>query len=179
MKWDLTKIFSSIDEFNEAYNYLMNFPAKAKSYEGKLNDPKCFNEFFSMEREFEEKMSKLYLYAHLSSDLNKKDVEKATLVQKCMVLLHMYMQSVSFEEPEILELGYERICELLEENKDLEEFRFGFEKLFHSNEHVLDKKSEQLVSILSPAMRNGGELYSMLSTADGNPVEIIYDGTPQ
>ena len=47
-----------------------------------------FFESFS-QREFEEKASKLYLYAHLQSDLNKKDVEKAALVQKCMVLLHI------------------------------------------------------------------------------------------
>lgn len=179
MKWDLTKIFKTIEEFNEAYNYLMTFPSKAKAYEGKLNDSVCFKEFFQMQREFEEKASKLYLYAHLNSDLNKKDVEKATLVQKCMVMLHMYMQSVAFEEPELLSLGYERVMELLKENPDIEEFKFSFEKLFHSNEHVLDKKSEQLISVLSPAMRNGSELYSMLSTADGNPTEIIYNGKPQ
>ena len=146
----------------------MTFPSKAKAYEGKLNDSNSFKEFFQMQREFEEKASKLYLYAHLNSDLNKKDVEKATLVQKCMVMLHMYMQSVAFEEPELLSLGYDRVMELLKENPDIEEFRFSFEKLFHSNEHVLDKKSEQLISVLSPAMRNGSELYSMLSTADGN-----------
>ena len=96
MKWDLTKIFKTIEEFNEAYNYLMAFPSKAKAYEGKLNESNSFKEFFQMQREFEEKASKLYLYAHLNSDLNKKDVEKSTLVQKCMVMLHMYIQSVAF-----------------------------------------------------------------------------------
>ena len=32
------------------------------------------------------------------------------------------------------------------------------------------------MSIVSPALRPGSELYSMLSTADGNPSEIEYDG---
>ena len=43
MKWDLTKIFKTIEEFNEAYNYLMTFPSKAKAYEGKLNDSNSFS----------------------------------------------------------------------------------------------------------------------------------------
>ena len=59
---------------DEAYNYLMTFPSKAKAYEGKLNDSNSFKEFFQMQREFEEKASKLYLYAHLNSDLNKNRV---------------------------------------------------------------------------------------------------------
>ncbi len=176
MKWDLTKVFKTQDEFEELYLELSQYPAKAKAYEGKLGDSKSFKEYYILQKEFEEKASKLYLYAHLSSDLNKKDVEKATLVQKCMVLLHMFMQSVSFEEPEILALGEEKVMGLLDENKELEEFRFGFEKLFHQNEHVLDKKSEHLMSILSPAMNQGSSLYSMLSTADGNPTEIEYNG---
>lgn len=176
MKWDLTKVFKTQEDFNEAYKELSSYPEKAKSYEGKLNDSKSFKEFYVMQREFEEKASRLYLYAHLQSDLNKKDVEKAALVQQCMVLLHMYMQSISFEEPEILSIGFDRIKELLSENPEVEEFRFNFEKLFHQNEHILDKKQEELMSIVSPALRPGSELYSMLSTADGNPSEIEYDG---
>ena len=129
MKWDLTKVFKTQEDFNEAYKELSSYPEKAKSYEGKLNDSKSFKEFYVMKWEFEEKASRLYLYAHLQSDLNKKDVEKAALVQQCMVLLHMYMQSISFEEPEILSIGFDRIKELLSENPEVEEFRFNFEKL--------------------------------------------------
>lgn len=176
MKWDLTKVFKTEADFLSAYQELTTYPNKAKSFEGKLSDEASFKEFYIMQREFEEKASKLYLYAHLQSDLNKKDVEKAALVQKCMVLLHMYMQSVSFEEPEILKLGYDKVMQMVDHNPEIEEFRFGFEKLFHQNEHILDKKQEELLSVVSPALNPGSELYSMLSTADGNPTEIEYDG---
>ena len=109
MKWDLTKIFKTIEEFNEAYNYLMTFPSKAKAYEGKLNDSNSFKEFFQMQREFEEKASKLYLYAHLNSDLNKKDVANATAIAKCRMALYTLNELTSFEAPEILAIGKEKV----------------------------------------------------------------------
>ena len=40
MKWDLTKVFKTQEDFNDAYKELSSYPEKAKNYEGKLNDSK-------------------------------------------------------------------------------------------------------------------------------------------
>lgn len=170
MKWDLTKLFKTEEEFNALYDEMFQKVDEISKYEGTLGDKESFVNYLKGQREFEEKVSKLYLYAHLGSDLNKKDVAKANLVTKCFVLIQKLNQKASFADPEILALGEEKVMANLTE--EVEEFRFSLEKLFHENEHILDKGSERLMSFVSPALNPGRNLYSMLVVADGNPKEV-------
>ena len=172
MKWDLESLFKTVDDFKVALQEVFTYVDKAKAYEGKLNEKESFKEYFLLQKEFEVKASKVYLYAHLSSDLNKKDVEKANLVSSCMILFNNYSEAISFEEPELISLGKEKVFELLNACPEIEEFRFKFEKLFHVASHILSKDIEKVISQLSPAASTGSNTYSMLAVADGTQEEI-------
>ena len=165
MKWDLTKLFKTQADFDKEYQEVYQKIGEISQYEGHLGEQEAFVNFLKLTREFEERASKLYLYAHLGSDLNKKDVEKANLVNKCMVLIQALNQASSYSDPELLALGEEKVLGNLTD--EVMEFKFSLEKLFHENEHVLDKASERLLSFINPALNPGGELYSMLVVADG------------
>ena len=82
MNWNLQVIFKNNDEFLKELASVQEMVQKASLYEGKLADFAAFKEYFALQKEFEERASKLYLYAHLQSDLNKKDVDNAALLQK-------------------------------------------------------------------------------------------------
>ena len=172
MKWQLENLFSTIEDFNKALQEVFQYVEEVKQYEGKLNDKESFKKYFLLQKEFEVKASKVYLYAHLSSDLNKKDVEKANLVSNCMILFNNYSEAISFEEPELIQLGKERVFELLNECPEIEEFRFKFVKLFHVASHILSKDIEKVISQLSPAASTGSNTYSMLAVADGTQEEV-------
>jgi len=179
MNWNLTVIYKTNEDFLNELKDTHKYIDKAKSYEGKLNDEKEFVEYLLLQKEFEEKASKLYLYAHLSSDLNKKDVEKLGFVNSCMVLFNEFGQATSFEQPEFLSIGREKVMSFIDNNKEIEEFRFIFEKMFHSSTHILSQDEERIMSILSPSTSFGGNLYSMLAVADGENDEIDYKGKKQ
>ncbi len=172
MKWKLDNLFKTIEDFKIELQEVFTYIDKAKKYEGKLHKKESFKEYFLLQKEFEIKASKVYLYAHLSSDLNKKDVEKASLVSSCMVLFNNYSEAVSFEEPELINLGKEKVFELLDMCPEIEEFRFKFEKLFHVASHILSKDIEKVISQLSPAASTGSNTYSMLAVADGVSEEV-------
>lgn len=172
MKWKLDNLFKTIEDFKIELQEVFTYIDKAKKYEGKLNEKESFKKYFLLQKEFEIKASKVYLYAHLSSDLNKKDVEKASLVSSCMVLFNNYSEAISFEEPELINLGKEKVFELLDMCPEIEEFRFKFEKLFHVASHILSKDIEKVISQLSPAASTGSNTYSMLAVADGVSEEV-------
>ena len=166
MKWDLTYLFENDKAFEEAFNELPPYIGRLASYKGKLSDEKSFVEYKLLSDEVEQKLFRIFQYCHLKNDLNKKDVVSASNLQKVYYFLHQLIQSTSFESPETLALGEEKVFSFIDNNKELEQHRFGLEKLFHMNEHVLDASKEQLLSYFGTYRNAASDLYDNLSTAD-------------
>lgn len=166
MKWDLTYLFKTYDEFTASLNELDAYVDKLASYNKKLKNEKDFVAYLLLSNELEEKLSRVFQYAHLKSDLNKKDVSAANDLQKVFFFLNKLSQATSFESPEILSIGEKTIMSFIDNNKEIEQYRFAMEKLFHMNKHVLDSKKEELLSYFNTTSSAGSDLYDSLATSD-------------
>ncbi len=147
MNWDLTYHFKNNEEFENALIEVNNLVSKFKEFEGKLHIEENFVNYLKLSKEFEIKASKVYQYASLKSDLNKKNVENAANLNRCMMVLYQLSESIAYAEPELLSIGKETITKFIDNNKEVEEFRFNIEKLFHTQNYILDAKSEKLLSL--------------------------------
>lgn len=172
MKWNLTYFYKNEEEFNNAFNELPKYIELLKSYNGKLNNEKDFVAYMLLTDEADEKLCKVFQYAHLKSDLNKKDVNAASTLQKVFLFLNNLMQATSFESPEILSIGLDKVMKFIDNNPEIESHRFSMEKLFHMNEHVLDETKEQLLSYYSSISESSSDLYDSLATSDRKPKTI-------
>ena len=172
MNWDLTYHFKTVEDFNQAFNEVAELISKLGEFKGTLGTLEGFKGYYTYQKNLEEKLYRVYQYSSLKSDLNKKDVENASRVAKCRMLLYQAGQLTAFEAPEILALGEEKVFSLLAQAEELSEFKFYFEKLFRNADHVLDERSETLLSIYSPLTSTGSELYSALAVSDGKAKEI-------
>lgn len=166
MEWDLTYFFKNEEEFEQAYAQLPSYLDQIASYRGKLNNEKSFVEYIELSDEFDAKLSKIFQYAHLKSDLDKRDIHANSKLQKLFFFLNKTMQTTSFASPEILNLGKEKVLNFIENNPSIKAHRFEMEKLFHMNEHVLDATKEQLLSYYSFLGESTSNLYDLLTTAD-------------
>ena len=119
MKWDLTYLFKNNEEYEKTFNELSTYIPRLASYKGKLGEEKSFVEYKLLSDEMEEKLMRLFQFAHLKNDLNKKDVEAATQLQKVYFLLHNLIQSTSFESPETLALGEEKVFGFIDNNPSI------------------------------------------------------------
>lgn len=172
MNWDLTYLFKTPEDFKQALEECMNYIPQVASYKGKLNDKETFVKYLKLDLEISKKLERVYQYASLKSDLNKKNVENASnlaLVQNFLIQLN---QASAWVNPEILSIGKEEVLEFVESDEEIKQYKFIYEQLFHENEHVLDEKSEQLISYYSTLFHRGSNLYSSLSVSDSKPVEI-------
>ena len=172
MKWDLTYLFETEEEFLASVEKMKEYVEKLASYKGKLSDEESLVEYLIISRDFEEALGRTYQYAHLKSDLNKKDINALTNLNNCHMILYTYSEACSFQDPEILAMGKEKVMDIIDRHPEIEEFRFMCVKLFDQNAHVLDAKSEQLLSYYSPLTSAGSELYSSLAVADGKGEKI-------
>ncbi len=166
MKWDLSYLFKTYEDFTKALNELDTYVERLASYNKKLKNENDFVEYLLLSDELDLKLSRVFQYAHLKSDLNKKDVNAANDLQKVFFFLNKLVQATSFESPEILAIGEKTIMSFIDNNKEIVQHRFSMEKLFHMNKHVLDSKKEELLSYFNTTSSAGSDLYDSLETSD-------------
>ena len=175
MKWDLTYLFKDLDEFNKAYEQTLVTIEKLASFKGKLNNKLAFKEYFECEKDIQKTGLKVYQYASLSSDLNKKDSEASARLQKVQLAFAKLQQAIAFEEPELIAMGKEKVMAYIDEFPELNEHRFAIEKLFRRQAHILDDQSENLLANFSQLTSAGRNLYSSLSVADIEGTDVMLD----
>ncbi len=175
MNWDLTYHFKNLEEFEQALAEVNQMVMKFSSFEGKLNEEESFIDYLLLLKEFEIKASKVYQYASLKSDLNKKDVANAANLNRCLMAFYQMSELVSFAEPEILTVGKDKIFGFINNHKEVEEFRFSMEKLFHGEKHILDASNEKIMSLFAPVTSSAGDLYSALAVGDGKSEEVMLE----
>lgn len=172
MNWNLNYFYNSKEEFEQALQEVQALSNELIKYKGKLSNFEDFKAYFLLQKELQDKGYKAYQYASLKSDLNKKDVASASQIAKCQMMLYAISELTSFELPEIISIGKETIMSFIDRDQELEEYRFIFEKIFRNASHILDEKSEKILTLFSPLENSGSELYSALAVGDGKPVKV-------
>lgn len=71
-QWDLTYLFKTQDDFEKALVVLQEYIEKLSSYEGKLHEKENFKAYMLLNKEVDALLCKVYQYAHLRHDLNKR-----------------------------------------------------------------------------------------------------------
>lgn len=178
MNWNLEYLYKTREDFLKGLEEVKELCVDFPSFKGKLNDEETFKKFNLSQLKLEEKFNRVYQYAHLKSDLNKKDIEALNDLNNCRQVIYKLSQDLSFSDPEIIKIGEETIMKFIDNNPELEQFRFGYEKLFRKEKYTLSQLEEKVMSICEPAMYCGGDLYSNLAVSDGQRKEVVLsDGT--
>ncbi len=175
MKWDLTYLYPTLEAWEEGYEQTIALIDKLATFKGKLGEFDQFKAYFDLQRDFQDLGLRTYQYASLLSDLDKKNVENQGRLQKVQIAFSKLSQATAFEEPEIINLGKEKVMGFIDQDKRLEEYRFGLTKLFRRQEHILDDKSEALMANFSQLLNAGRSLYSSLSVADMESGDVMLD----
>ena len=178
MQWKLTNLYPTLQDWENDYIKLEKMIESMSKFEGKLSDYDKFTEYYTIQKDLSILVLKVYQYAALTSDLDKRDTNNAARVQKMTFLLSKLSQVTAFESPELLSIGKETIDSFINKNEALKEYRFSLDKLFRNQEHVLDTKSESLLANFSQLTGQGSEVYTALSIADKVDKEVtLSDGS--
>ncbi|MCR5078918.1 MAG: oligoendopeptidase F [Bacilli bacterium] len=176
--WDLSYFYESEEDFLKELEEFKALPPKLGELKGKLSEEESLRKAFAIQKEIEVKLSKLYFFASMRSDRNKKDVANASDLMKVRSLFVPLSENSAYFEPEILSLGEKKMEEFFANNPELGEFKFGVEKLFRGQKHVLTPDKELLLSAYSPISSEASQLYSALTVADGSAKEAtLEDGS--
>ena len=176
--WDLSPFFKSEEEFLAALEEFKKIPPIIASYAGQLSDEEKLKEYFRLNKRMNKDLARLYYFASMRSDLDKKNVANASDLSKVQIALRDLGEAASFEEPELLSLGKEKLDAFIAKYPEFQEYAFSMEKLFRGQAHVLTPDKEKLLSSFSAVVSESRNLYSVLSIADRKPAKAtLSDGS--
>ena len=165
--WKLEDIYEDFDAWQEDFQRLTQMIDKLISLKGTLGQgPKALLKAFRLNDEIDQLAYKVYNYTSLKldEDVRRNDINAKR--QEVSLLFARTATATAWFHPEILAIGQDTVKRWMEENKDLGLYEYSLRVLFRQQEHVLDEKSEELLSYNASFNGSPSEVYSMLSTAD-------------
>ena len=177
-KWDLSAIYSDWDEWDKGLKEMEAKMETITSFKGKLKeDVKNLIDVKKLEDEIGILSYRVYRYPQLTLDTDTRNQEASAKLQQVQILFSKFGTATSWVNPEILEIPWETMEKWLEENKELEPYRFGIEDLYRQQKHVLDEEKETLLSYFSQFNGTPRDIYTSISTTDVDFPEIeLSDG---
>ncbi len=166
-KWDLTTIYKDDEEFLKDYDLVNNKIYEIENYRSRiLENSKTLLEFLELSDDIDRKMSKLYYYSHLKFDQDTTNIKSQELKGKVDNIFTKYSELSSFIAPEMYKKPYEEVKKLVEENEQLEKYRFNLESFYRFETHKLSEEQEKLLSVFSKVLNSPEHIFESLTDSD-------------
>lgn len=167
LTWDLTKIFSSDQEFDEKYLELSEKLKKSEKYKGTLDQGASqFLDAIEFVLSVYRQTEIIYVYAHLKNDQDTGNTEYQALYARASSLFSKVSEAVSWFEPEILQLSDERIWQYFKEEPKLEAYRHYIQQIVDNRAHVLSADQESLLAGAGEIFEASSDTFAVLNNAD-------------
>lgn len=166
-KWNLSTLFSSIEEYNKAYDKVFELVDEVLEFKGQIMTDKLYD-FYKKYEEMDRLSDKVYMYARLICDTDTSDSQGQKMKMQVEKMGEIISDKLSFISSEMLAPNYEDVLKLIENDSRLEEYRFALEKMFRYKEHTLSEKEELIINKACNAFGTGNEVFYNLDNADIN-----------
>ena len=160
IEWDLTKIYSNIDELKKDIEKELSLTEKMTTFKGKLNNKKDIFEFFKTDEEAELIASKTTAYMALRLQKNMKDLEILKLDSEISPKFKKLSKQLIFVEDELLENDKELLDDILKD-PEFERFNSNLRYQFALKGHILTQEQKLLMNHIGSAM-NFSNIYDLI-----------------
>ncbi|MHC5229992.1 oligoendopeptidase F [Enterococcus sp. LJL99] len=167
MTWDLTKIFKSNQDFDQAFKALEQEIQEISKLKGSLDKgSQSFLQAIEGMLSVYRKIEVIYVYAHLKNDQDTANTENQGLYARASSLLAQAGEAISWFEPEVLTLSDEQIEAYFRENSGLDGFKHFVDNILADRPHVLSADQEALLAGAGEIFGASSNTFSILNNAD-------------
>ncbi|ENO8770474.1 oligoendopeptidase F [Enterococcus faecium] len=167
LTWDLTKIFSSDQEFDDKYLELSEELKQSEKHKGTLDQgaSQFLNAIEFVLRVYRQ-TEVIYVYAHLKNDQDTGNTDYQALYARASSLFSKVSEAVSWFEPEILQLSDDQIWQYFKEEPKLEVYRHYIQQIVDNRAHVLSAEQESLLAGAGEIFDASSDTFAVLNNAD-------------
>ncbi len=178
--WNPADIFPTVDDWTAGKKKLLeNLPALDR-YRGRLaSGPAVLLNCLLTVHWISKEYARLSVYAGMISDIDTRDSAALARVQEMSQIGSDIAERSAYIQPEILELGTERVNAFIEQEKGLDIFRHELDDTLRRKDHTGTAGEERIIAAAS-LMGDGPEtIYGVFAEADFPFPDItLTDGTP-
>lgn len=166
-KWNLETIYATNDLWETEFAEVGPMADDLKKYEGRLGESgDTLLAAFTLRDKLSHKLERLYTYARMRRDEDNTDARYQAFEDRARALYARVAEGLSFLDPELLEIGEEKINSLVASNKGLEIYKHQLDDLFREKEHMLSAPEEALLAGVSELAAGPNQIFDMLNDAD-------------
>ena len=149
-KWDLTDICENLNDYEDKFNVLVKKIDELENYKGCTKDPNKILEFLNLDNETCALLFRLSIYAYVINDQELGNSTNMDRLSKIEDLEGKYLNTISFFNPELLELSKEEYDNLFKDGT-LNEFKAYLDNIYRAKEHILPSDKETIINSLNTA----------------------------
>ena len=167
-KWDLSSIYKSDEEWEEALKALPELTKKAAAYKGRFGE--SADTLLAALKELEAAnlaMETVYHYASLQHEADDDDSKASDRYGRAMMAYTQMEAELSFVDPEIQEIDESKLREWIA-TSDFADYRIYIEKLLHFKQYILSEKEERILSLAMQPAQTAETAFSVLTNVDMN-----------
>ncbi|RXZ02637.1 oligoendopeptidase F [Fictibacillus sp. S7] len=165
-KWNLNDIYPSLPEWEKDFETVKEQAQELKNYDGNINSAKSLLEFLTKQESLSLMFNKVYVYAMLSVDVDTRDSQAQSLLDRAKHAGVKISSATSFFMPFLLSLDEEQLKAYIAEEEGLRYFEEDLFDSFRYKSHILSKEQEQVVSRLGEALSSPSGTFNMINNAD-------------
>ena len=148
--------------------------AKGAKYQGHLGESaQMLREFLDYEDALEIRVEKVYMYAHLNSDVDTTNMTYQTMMMKAQMLFARVRETLAFANPEIMAIPKETLEQFRAEEPGLKAYERAFVLMEREREHTRSSEVEALLASAGEMAHAASQTFTMLNNADMKFPKII------
>lgn len=167
LTWDLDVIFKSDEEFNQNYLLLEEKLKKVDQVKGKIGmNSDLFLQGINFLLDVSNDLETLYVYAHLKNDQDTNNDTYQGIYERASALATKVIESLSWFEPEVLEIPPEKLESFFKENTELKPYQHFINQMTSARSHVLSSNEEALLAGAGEIFTASSRTFNVLNNAD-------------
>ena len=182
-KWKLEDIFPNNDQWEDEFSQVSPLIDQIKTYSGRLGESgTTLLAAFQLHDDIGHRMERLYNYARMRRDEDNTNPTYQAFESRARALYSRVGEASAFVNPELLEVGQDKINSFLQTTDGLKVYSQMLDDLFREKEHLLSAPEEALLAGVSEMASGPSQIFDMLNDADlkfgdvkdeeGNDVEL-------
>ena len=166
-KWNAESVYASEAAWNQAADA---FPQKiqlVQQFSGKLDQaPGTLLEALRTLETASAELWKLFVYASISHEVDTARADATRMLGKASGLLGQFGGAAAYLDPELMQIGPDRLQEWIKTEPALKMYSHYFDNLFRKQAHVRSAEVEEVLGMLAPVFQSTGTTASLLTDAD-------------
>ncbi|BDX36838.1 oligoendopeptidase F [Tenuifilaceae bacterium CYCD] len=165
--WRLTDIYANWDAWSTDLEWVKAQIPKFDTFKGHLGESaQIMLDYKSLSEKLSQTLSKLYVYASLSKDVDGKNPIYTTKLLELQTLGAELGRSTAWIGPELKTIPREKVDAWMKENKDIAIYAHDFESFYSQLDRILDEQTQKTLTYFSKALGASLRTYASLSKAD-------------